>query len=168
MVSLVPSITETLLAWGASPLAVTRFCEAPDGVSRVGGTKNPDVDAIVALAPDLVIMDQEENRREDAEALERAGVTVHATTTSGPPRRCGSPPSRDSGLGVGPTLPASTRQPASMGRPGRLDVTSDHLAGIRAGSRQLGHPAQAQGLGAPIWRRPWMSIGGRRTFRVCR
>ncbi len=76
--SLVPSITETLLAWGVTPLAVTRFCEAP-GVPTVGGTKNPDVAAIVACAPDVVVMDKEENRAVDAEALEADGVVVHVT-----------------------------------------------------------------------------------------
>src|SRR4029453_12977103 len=74
-VSLVPSVTETLIAWGVPPVACTRFCEQPD-LPHVGGTKNPDVEAIVALAPDVVVMCVEENRREDAEALERAGLAV--------------------------------------------------------------------------------------------
>ena len=43
VVSLVPSVTETLLAWGVTPVAVTRFCEVP-GLPTVGGTKNPDVE----------------------------------------------------------------------------------------------------------------------------
>ena len=54
--SLVPSMTETLVAWGIPPVACTRFCEQPDLV-HVGGTKDPAVDAIVDLAPDLVIVD---------------------------------------------------------------------------------------------------------------
>ena len=52
---------------GSSPVACTRFCEQPD-LPHVGGTKDPDVAAIVNLAADLVVMDDEENRREDAEA----------------------------------------------------------------------------------------------------
>jgi len=43
------------------PVACTRFCEQPD-LPTVGGTKNPDVEAIVALAPELVIVNDEENR----------------------------------------------------------------------------------------------------------
>ena len=78
IVSLVPSTTETLRAWGIDPIACTRFCEQDD-LPHVGGTKDPDVTAIVALEPDLVVMDEEENRWEDAEALRDAGVTVHAT-----------------------------------------------------------------------------------------
>ena len=68
LVSLVPSATETLLALGADVVACTRFCEQP-AARHVGGTKNPDVAAIVALAPDVVVVDEEENRREDADAL---------------------------------------------------------------------------------------------------
>jgi ABC-type Fe3+-hydroxamate transport system substrate-binding protein len=78
VVSLVPSMTETLLEWGITPIACTRFCEQPS-LTHVGGTKDPDVAAIVALAPDVVLMDREENRREDAEALTAAGIDVHAT-----------------------------------------------------------------------------------------
>lgn len=77
VVSLVPSATETLIAWGVVPVGVTRWCEHPE-LTQVGGTKDPDVDAIVALAPDLVVMDEEENRREDADRLTAAGLAVHA------------------------------------------------------------------------------------------
>jgi ABC-type Fe3+-hydroxamate transport system substrate-binding protein len=76
VVSLVPSATETLLALGVTPVACTRFCEQPD-LPTVGGTKNPDVDAIVALAPDLVVVNNEENRVEDANLLAAAGVELH-------------------------------------------------------------------------------------------
>lgn len=78
VVSLVPSVTETLLALGGDVVACTRFCEQP-GLRTVGGTKNPDVPAIIELAPDLVVVDEEENRREDAEALAAAGLDVMAT-----------------------------------------------------------------------------------------
>jgi hypothetical protein len=78
VVSLVPSISETLMAWGIRPAAVTRFCEVP-GIPTVGGTKNPDVEAIIGMGPDLVVMDAEENRVEDADTLRAAGIRVHAT-----------------------------------------------------------------------------------------
>jgi len=82
IVSLVPSLTETLFALGvgASLVGVTEFCVHPaDGVAllpRVGGTKNPSLKAIRSLAPDLVLANKEENRRRDVEALETAGVPV--------------------------------------------------------------------------------------------
>lgn len=76
VVSLVPSATETLVALGVTPVACTRFCDLP-GVPTVGGTKNPDVDAIVALTPDLVVVNDEENRLDDARALAAAGIPLH-------------------------------------------------------------------------------------------
>jgi len=77
IVSLVPSATETLLAFGVTPIGVTRFCEHPE-LHAVGGTKDPDIEAIVRLEPDLVIMCEEENRRQDAESLTAAGLAVCA------------------------------------------------------------------------------------------
>jgi ABC-type Fe3+-hydroxamate transport system substrate-binding protein len=78
IVSLVPSVTETLLEWQVPVLACTRFCEQPS-LLHVGGTKDPDIAAIVALAPDVVVLDREENRREDADALVDAGIAIHVT-----------------------------------------------------------------------------------------
>lgn len=85
IVSLVPSLTETLFALGAGAAVagVTDFCVHPaDGVAklpRVGGTKNPNLAVIRALRPDLVLANKEENRRRDVEALEAAGVPVFVT-----------------------------------------------------------------------------------------
>lgn len=76
VVSLVPSATETLSAWGVHLIGCTRFCERND-ITIVGGTKNPQIETITELQPDLVIMDREENRREDYEELLRREVPVH-------------------------------------------------------------------------------------------
>src|SRR5262252_10104984 len=82
VVSLCPSITETLVAIGGRRhlAAVTRFCTRPRsalwGLPRIGGTKNPDVGRILDLKPDLVFANEEENRVEDVRALEAAGVEV--------------------------------------------------------------------------------------------
>jgi ABC-type Fe3+-hydroxamate transport system substrate-binding protein len=57
-------------------VACSRFCEQPD-LPTVGGTKDPEVGAIVDLRPDLVVVDREENRREDHDALVAAGLAVH-------------------------------------------------------------------------------------------
>lgn len=133
VVSLVPSVTETLLAWGVVPTACTRFCEQPQ-LRHVGGTKNPDVPAIVALRPALVVMCDEENRREDAEALADAGVTVHSC----------SPRSVDD---VAPALDDLASRLVEIGvapvrSPDAVPVLSP--LGVRAF--------------VPIWRRPWMSL----------
>ena len=85
IVSLVPSITETLFALGlgARVVGVTDFCVHPEeGVRqkpRVGGTKNPSRERIQGLAPDLVLANKEENRQRDIERLEAAGVRVFVT-----------------------------------------------------------------------------------------
>ena len=131
VVSLVPSITETLLAWEVRPVAVTRFCPG-EGIAHVGGTKNPDIQAIIGLAPDVVLMDEEENRSEDADALTASGVAVHAT------------------------------------RVRSVDDVAGALAGLRGilglapvdfpGPRPL--PAGRRLVFVPIWKRPWMTIGG--------
>jgi ABC-type Fe3+-hydroxamate transport system substrate-binding protein len=85
VVSLVPSITESLfdMNLGRRLVAVTDYCVYPaTEVARllhIGGTKNPDVERIIQLAPDLVIANQEENRKEDVEALQAAGIPVWVT-----------------------------------------------------------------------------------------
>ncbi len=85
VVSLVPSVTESLfeLGLGSRVMAVTEYCVYPaDGIAhlpKVGGTKNPDVARIIALQPELVIANQEENRPEDVEALRAAGLPVWVT-----------------------------------------------------------------------------------------
>lgn len=82
IVSLVPSDTYTLVELGAGERLVgrTSYCvepsEALEAVPEIGGTKNADVEAIVALEPDLVVANQEENRKVDVERLEEAGVPV--------------------------------------------------------------------------------------------
>src|ERR1700694_2905453 len=74
VVSLVPSLTETLFDLGAgdSVVGLTAFCIFPEGLDRprVGGTKNPRVDAIRELRPDLVHMNLEENLERHARAIE--------------------------------------------------------------------------------------------------
>jgi ABC-type Fe3+-hydroxamate transport system substrate-binding protein len=85
VVSLVPSITESLfdLNLGARVVGVTDYCTRPaESVARlpkVGGTKNPDLEKILALHADLVMMNSEENRLEDAEAITGAGIAVWAS-----------------------------------------------------------------------------------------
>ena len=79
VVSLVPSLTEAV-ARSAPGLLVgaTDWCTHPAGlaVTRVRGTKNLERAAITALAPDLVIANQEENRKLDVVRLREAGVAV--------------------------------------------------------------------------------------------
>ena len=88
VISLVPSITETLFELGAgdSVVAITDFCIFPADLAlpRVGGTKNPRIDEIRALAPDLVHMNHEEYLRIHGQAIARfAPVNVSESTLYG-------------------------------------------------------------------------------------
>lgn len=132
-VSLVPSITESLRAWGVDPIACTRYCEQPD-LHHVGGTKNPDIDAIVALAPDVVLVDKVENRREDAEAMEARGLRVVAVDVR--------------------TLADVAGEMALIAREVGVDVSGIETE-TEAASTVLG----SKRAFVPIWRRPWMTIG---------
>ena len=128
IVSLVPSVTETLLAWNIEPTACTRFCGQPS-LRHVGGTKDPDIASIVALRPDLVVVDREENRKEDAAALIAQGITVcdlHVVSVHDVSREM----QRLSDLVGGPTLELSER----------VEQEQRSIAFV------------------PIWRRPWMTI----------
>ena len=129
VVSLVPSITETLLAWGIEPVACTRFCEQP-GFMHVGGTKDPAIEAIVELKPDLVLMNDEENRVEDHRAIVDAGLEVHVVRVN-----CVED--------VGPALTELAE---------RVDVT------FRAPDLPSARAIMTRAF-VPIWRRPWMTIG---------
>jgi ABC-type Fe3+-hydroxamate transport system substrate-binding protein len=135
VVSLVPSVTETLLAWGVRPVAVTRFCEQP-GFPTVGGTKDPDVAAIVALRPDLVVVCDEENRVEDADALVAAGLRVHNVRVRS----------------VDDVAPALSSLAAALG----LDVAPE--AAVRPAESNHGRGRVRAFV--PIWRRPWMTLNG--------
>ena len=136
IVSLVPSVTETLAAWGADPVACTRYCERPD-LEHIGGTKNPDVDAIAEMQPDLVVADREENRKEDYDALVAAGIEVEALHIAS---------LRD----VEPEL---SRLAARIG----VSWIAEPLPPRRDAFRLASGGALRAFV--PIWRRPYMTIG---------
>jgi ABC-type Fe3+-hydroxamate transport system substrate-binding protein len=129
VVSLVPSVTETLLSWGVKPVACTRFCEQP-ALRHVGGTKDPDIDAVVKLAPDLVVMDEEENRQDDAAELRSRGLAVHVTAVRS----------------VGDVADALEGLAAAVGA--RFDSAASSVEPLLNGLRVF----------VPIWKRPWMTI----------
>lgn len=145
VVSLVPSLTEAV-AMSARELLVgaTDWCSHPAdlAVARIGGTKNPDVDAIVALAPDLVLANQEENRRPDLDALRAAGVAVYVTDI------------RD----LDGAFTSLERMLAACGIAVPAWLVEARLAWAAVPS-----PLPRRCAVVPIWRRPWMAVG-RATF----
>ena len=145
VVSIVPSLTEAVAVTAPGVLVgATDWCTHPTGldVPRIGGTKNPDVAAIVALAPDVVVANAEENREPDLAALRDAGLAVHLTdirTLDG------------AFTGLAAMLAA-----CGLGRPGWLDEAQAAWDAVPA-------PAARRRAVVPIWRRPWMAVG-RDTF----
>jgi ABC-type Fe3+-hydroxamate transport system substrate-binding protein len=129
VVSLVPSVTETLLAWGITPVACTRFCEQPQ-LRHVGGTKDPVIADIADLAPDLVIVDEEENRLEDHDALVDLGLSVHVLAV------------RD----------LAHLDEAMDGLAAAVGTTWTPVGAVV-------EPPTVQRAYVPIWKRPWMALG---------
>ena len=147
IVSLVPSTTETLAALGVRDRVVgcTRYCVHPrpwvEDVPRVGGTKNPDLEAIAALRPDLIVANQEENKPEhfdDLAALAPLWVAYPRTV--------------DEAL-------ADLR--------GLAALVGAEEAGAEAGARIEAAREAARRRAAPgfryaymIWHQPWMTVNG--------
>jgi ABC-type Fe3+-hydroxamate transport system substrate-binding protein len=150
IVSLVPSWTETLFALGAGGRVVgaTRFCVEPadriGAVAKIGGTKNPDLRAIGELAPDLVIANAEENRREDVEQMRAQGIAVLITY----PRAI--PAAVKSLLDIGRAI-ACEAEAGALAREITLTVSAIETAvGVWAKLRIR--------VFCPIWKNPWMSF----------
>ncbi len=155
IVSLVPNLTETLWWWHLADRVVgrTEWCTAPpegfpDAIT-VRGTKNPDVAAIVELAPDLVIVNEEENRELDVARLRDAGTTVWVTRVRT----------------LADAADSLERLAAALGVAGAERDTTDALARLRA-SAPPGPPLR---VFVPIWRglppadgrddETWMAVG---------
>lgn len=146
VVSLVPSLTEAVAVTAPGLLvAATDWCSHPAGLdlARIGGTKNPDVDAIIALRPDLVIANEEENRAPDLAALRAAGTEVLVTEV-----RTLDQAFRE--------LERTLRACGVAHRPRWLDEAEEAWAAV-------GPPGEPLTAVVPIWRRPWMVLG-RDTF----
>jgi iron complex transport system substrate-binding protein len=151
LVSLCPSITETLVALGLrdSLVGVTLYCVHPKeallGIPRVGGTKNPDLEAIRARKPDLVFCNGEENRREDIDLL-KGEFRVDVTH----PRTVGEIPALVRHFGV-LTKSEDEGEKISLKVEEALERAE---AGLRAGSSPFRYVYL-------IWKDPWMTVGPR-------
>lgn len=148
IVSLCPSLTELVCDLGHSRdlIACTKFCVHPERrvkrLLKVGGTKDPKIQEIIALSPDIVLMNDEENRREDYEALIAEGVDCYST------------------------MPRTIKETAQMVRSisaiiggsqrgeeiaGDIEVRADRVSAAAA-------RRESTSFAYIIWARPWMSV----------
>ncbi len=146
LVSLVPSVTETLFALGLGPrvVGVTDWCLHPatelEGLPRVGGTKNPDLGSLEALAPDLVLANLEENREIDVRRLRERGLRVWV----------------DFPCTVAEVL-SQTRWLAMLGAPetAARSLLATLEEAVREAARRRSDPVRCF---LAVWKDPWMTI----------
>jgi ABC-type Fe3+-hydroxamate transport system substrate-binding protein len=147
VVSLVPSMTETLfdLGIGERVIAVTDYCTRPAdkliNLPKVGGTKNPNIEQIIALQPDMVLMNREENRLQDYEALQAAGIVVWAT----------EPRTVFDALNLMWDVMDVFEMPHLSARVREIERSYDYTEGAMRASRLID-------VFVPIWKDPWMTI----------
>jgi ABC-type Fe3+-hydroxamate transport system substrate-binding protein len=149
IVSLVPSTTETLCHLGLADalVGVTAYCREPReplaGKARIGGEKDPDLDRIRALTPDLVVANLEENRAADVAALRAWGIPVWVTY----PR----------------TVAEGIRMVRELGEltgaAPRAARMADELDGLLARARAAAAGRPPVAVFYAIWREPYMTIG---------
>jgi ABC-type Fe3+-hydroxamate transport system substrate-binding protein len=143
IVSLVPSLTECIaLCVPEALVGATDWCTHPADlqVTRVRGTKNPNLRTVVELQPDLVLANKEENRKSDVAALREAGIAVWVTDIE--------------------TLDQAF---ASLRRIFTEALQVAVPAWLQVAEREWGQPPPGLGLRVtvPVWRDPWMVVGSR-------
>jgi len=145
IVSLVPSLTELVwwFGFGEALVGRTTFCVEPAGeierVPRLGGTKNPKIDRIIELQPDLVLANKEENRREDVEALQAAGLEVLVTDPN--------------------TVPEAVAMIRDLGKRLGCRAKANVLAAAIEAELAVPAPARRPRVFVPIWREPLLALG---------
>jgi iron complex transport system substrate-binding protein len=150
IVSLCPSLTELVfdLGLGDSLVGATKFCIHPAdgvrGIEKVGGTKTPKIERISELSPDLVLLNEEENRIEDAEALEFAGIACHVSF----PKTAIDTAEMVRSIGE------------AVGRLGEADGIARDIEEAARRARVGSHGLPPVRYAYLIWREPLMSVSG--------
>ena len=149
IVSLIPSTTELLCHLGLAEalVGVTVYCREPAellrGKTRIGGEKDPDLERIRALGPDLVVANVEENVREHIETLQAWGIPVLVTY----PRTVAGAIAMVRELGV------------ATGTVERATALADELEARLDEVRRASAARPAVRAFYAIWREPYMTIG---------
>ena len=146
IVSLVPSQTELLYDLGLEEevVGITKFCVHPDSwyreKTRVGGTKNVNMQRIAALQPDLIIANKEENTREQIEELAKLYPVWISDI-------CDLSGAMEMIKGVGRVT-------------GRIEQTIKMVDSILLNFSDLGNVSKSKMVAYFIWKNPWMCAGG--------
>jgi len=143
----VPSLTELLfdLGLGDNVVARTGFCVHPRAaraVPKIGGTKDPDLDRLRALAPTHLVVNVDENRREDVDAA-RAFIPQVIVTH--------------------PQVPADNARlfalfGAIFDRSAAAAALTRELDAALAFTREATHRLPRESVLYLIWRKPWMTV----------
>ena len=148
VVSLVPSLTEWLVHAGVGErlVGVTDWCAEPAELvarlPKVRGTKNPDLRAIRALEPDLVVANAEETRKLDVDRLEAGGLSVFVTMPT---------------MVAGAVAELRDLAAAVGGLPHAAAIDADLVAAVAAAHRS--RPPARPRYACAVWRDPWMWVG---------
>ena len=148
VVSLVPSFTELVCSMRLASrlVGVTRFCVEPadevTAIRKVGGTKNPDLERIIRLNPQLVLANREENNEDDVLALRQAGLNVY--------------------VGDVRTAEEAREEVERIGRllGGITMKTAEAIDGALEEQRHLARLRPRVRTAALIWRNPFMAASG--------
>jgi ABC-type Fe3+-hydroxamate transport system substrate-binding protein len=153
IISLVPSLTEALFTFGLEPriVGITDYCTEPRpevcAKPTIGGTKNPDVQAILRLSPDFVVANVEENRRQDVESLQAHGIPVFVCF----PR----------------TIPEALVTLRALARATDVEAYAapvlEKIEAVYEETKAFTTARRKLRVFCPIWKDPWMTIN-RETF----
>jgi ABC-type Fe3+-hydroxamate transport system substrate-binding protein len=150
IVSLVPSLTEALFAFGVGERVVgrTRYCTQPPQkvgkIPKIGGTKKVSVARVLDLEPDLIVAVREENARENIEELRKAGVPVFV----------GAPQDVAGAIECLKELADKVGAPRAAAVLGPIERVYGRLRNETAQRRE-----KARRVFVPIWKKPYMSVG---------
>ncbi|MET0209974.1 MAG: helical backbone metal receptor [Burkholderiaceae bacterium] len=157
IISLVPSVTELIVALGLAPWLVGRtgFCIHPEqalsAIPKIGGTKDINLPKLKRLLPTHVVVNVDENRLETVEALREFVANVVVTHPCGPLDN----------FALLDQLTAvfadevSTQQPSVDARARANDLAAALTAELAACEGQVWPARRALYL---IWRDPWMTV----------
>lgn len=149
VVSLVPSLTETLIECGVNVVGRSRFCIHPAHVVRdipiVGGTKHVDWNKVAPLHADVILMDREENTKEMAESSPLPVIATHVTSLDS---------LRDELFNLGRSL--HSEKLGTLGR--EIEHLENKKVKLPVITSLIPPPQKIENILYMIWKNPWMAV----------